>query len=74
MTLRGTLRDDFRFAAPFGILGRIVETLVLRRYMTRLLERRNAVIKRVAESGGGASSCRPDVCLRTSNRARPTIA
>lgn len=44
------LRDDFRFAAPLGALGRIAETLVLRRYMTRFLERRNAVIKRVAES------------------------
>ena len=44
------LRDDFRFAAPLGILGRAVEVLVLRRYMTRFLERRNAVIKRVAES------------------------
>ena len=45
------LRDELRFAAPLGILGRIVETLVLERYMTRFLERRNAVIKRVAESG-----------------------
>lgn len=45
------LCDNFRFAAPLGVLGRIVETLVLRRYMTRFLERRNAVIKRVAESG-----------------------
>lgn len=44
------LRDDFRFAAPLGVLGRIAETLVLRRYMTRFLERRNAVIRRVAES------------------------
>lgn len=44
------LRDVFRFAAPLGVLGRIAETLVLRRYMTRFLERRNAVIKRVAES------------------------
>jgi ligand-binding SRPBCC domain-containing protein len=44
------LRDDFRFAAPLGVLGRIAEALVLRRYMTRFLERRNAVIKRVAES------------------------
>lgn len=44
------LRDEFRFAAPLGILGRIAETLVLRRYMTHFLERRNAVIKRVAES------------------------
>lgn len=44
------LRDEFRFAAPLSVLGRIAETLVLRRYMTRFLERRNAVIKRVAES------------------------
>jgi ligand-binding SRPBCC domain-containing protein len=46
------LRDDFRFAAPLGVLGRIVEVLVLRGYMTRFLKRRNAVIKRVAESDG----------------------
>lgn len=44
------LRDDFRFAAPLGVLGRMAETLVLRRYMTRFLQRRNAVIRRVAES------------------------
>jgi ligand-binding SRPBCC domain-containing protein len=44
------LRDEFRFAAPLGVLGRIAEALVLRRYLTRFLERRNAVIKRVAES------------------------
>lgn len=44
------LRDEFRFAAPLGVLSRIAEALVLRRYMTRFLERRNAVIKRVAES------------------------
>lgn len=46
------LRDEFRFAAPLGVLGRMVEALVLRRYMTRFLERRNAVIRRVAESPG----------------------
>jgi ligand-binding SRPBCC domain-containing protein len=46
------LRDEFRFAAPLGIVGRIAATVVLRRYMTRFLERRNAVIKRVAESEG----------------------
>ncbi len=44
------LRDEMRFAAPLGILGRIAERWVLRRYMTRFLERRNAVIRRVAES------------------------
>ncbi|HET7231085.1 MAG TPA: SRPBCC family protein [Longimicrobium sp.] len=45
------LRDEFRFAAPLGPLGRVAERLVLRRYMTRFLEVRNAVIKRIAESG-----------------------
>ena len=44
------LRDVFRFAAPLGPLGRLAEVLVLRRYMTRFLQRRNAVLKRVAES------------------------
>lgn len=44
------LRDRFRFAAPLGPLGRIAETLVLGRYMTRFLETRNAVLKRIAES------------------------
>ena len=45
------LRDRFRFAAPLGPLGRIAEALVLRRYMTRFLATRNAVLKRIAESG-----------------------
>lgn len=44
------LRDVFRLAAPLGPLGWIAERVVLRRYMTRFLEDRNAVIKRVAES------------------------
>ena len=43
------LRDVFRFAAPLGVLGRIVEHLVLRRYMTDFLRVRNDVIRRVAE-------------------------
>lgn len=46
------MRDVFRFSAPLGPLGRLVEHLVLRGYMTRLLESRNAAIKRVAESEG----------------------
>lgn len=44
------LRDELRFAAPLGLLGRIGEGLVLRRYMTRFLQARNAVLKRAAES------------------------
>ena len=41
--------DDVDYAAPLGPLGRLVERVVLHRYMTRLLEARNAHIKHVAE-------------------------
>jgi hypothetical protein len=44
------MRDVFRFAAPFGALGRVVEAAVLRRYMRALLRERNAVIRQIAES------------------------
>ena len=44
------MRDDFRFAAPIPLLGRIAEVLILRRYMLALLRERNAIIKQVAES------------------------
>jgi len=44
------MRDVFTFAAPFGILGRMAEAAVLRRYMRQLLEERNRVIRKIAES------------------------
>ena len=44
------MRDVFCFAAPLPLLGRIAETVVLRRYMQRLLRERNAVIRAVAEN------------------------
>jgi len=44
------MRDVFRFAAPLGLLGRVAEALVLRRYMQKLLRERNAVIQQIAES------------------------
>ncbi|MCU1323768.1 MAG: Polyketide cyclase/dehydrase [Acidobacteriaceae bacterium] len=47
---RTEMRDVFCFAAPLGALGLVAETLVLKRYMTKLLRERNAVVKRVAES------------------------
>lgn len=48
----GTLmKDVFTFKAPLGILGTLAEKLFLTRYMTRLLMKRNAVIREVAESG-----------------------
>jgi ligand-binding SRPBCC domain-containing protein len=47
----GTLmRDELRFAAPLGPLGWTLEKLVLRQYLKRFLEQRNAVIQRIAES------------------------
>jgi ligand-binding SRPBCC domain-containing protein len=45
-----TMRDDLEFSAPLGILGRIAEVLVLRRYLTRQLTKRAAVIKESVES------------------------
>jgi ligand-binding SRPBCC domain-containing protein len=44
------MRDVFCFAAPLGILGRLVEIVVLRRYMQALLRERNDVIREIAES------------------------
>ncbi|MGO4782399.1 SRPBCC family protein [Cryobacterium sp. W22_MBD10_FK3] len=41
----GTLMiDRVSFAAPWGILGRIVERLVLAAYLRRLIEQRNAFL------------------------------
>jgi ligand-binding SRPBCC domain-containing protein len=49
----GTLmRDCFEFEAPFGILGRAVDRLILAGYMERFLVRRNQVLKDLAESDG----------------------
>jgi ligand-binding SRPBCC domain-containing protein len=44
------MRDIFCFAAPLGVLGRLAERAVLRRYMQALLGERNATIREIAES------------------------
>ncbi len=44
------VRDELRFAARPGPLGRLVEKLFLRRRLIKLLRRRNALLKKVAES------------------------
>ena len=44
------MKDVFCFAAPLGLLGRLAEGLVLRRYMQRLLRERNAALRQIAES------------------------
>jgi ligand-binding SRPBCC domain-containing protein len=40
--------DDWQHAAPFGLVGRIVDRLVLRPLLTRLLATRNAALAREA--------------------------
>ena len=46
----GTLmKDVMEFEAPFGPVGKVVDRLLLDRHMRKLLARRNAAIKRVAE-------------------------
>lgn len=42
--------DIFDYEAPLGLLGKIADTLFLKQYMKRLLEKRNETIKAFAES------------------------
>lgn len=44
------MRDELTFSAPMGFLGRLAESLFLERHLTRFLRRRNAMLKKVAES------------------------
>ncbi|SDD14747.1 hypothetical protein SAMN02799630_02237 [Paenibacillus sp. UNCCL117] len=47
----GTLMGDtFDYTSPLGSLGRLADRLFLERYMTRLLARRNEVIRQLAEN------------------------
>jgi ligand-binding SRPBCC domain-containing protein len=41
--------DEVRFRSPYGLLGRLVDWAFMARYLRRLIERRNLVIKREAE-------------------------
>ena len=43
------LIDQFHFETPFGFFGKWINKLYLEKYMTRLLNERNQVIKQVAE-------------------------
>lgn len=44
--------DYFDYTSPFGILGRIADTLFLEKYMRNLLAKRNQIIKEFAETDG----------------------
>ena len=44
------MRDVVEFASPLGILGRFVDVAFLKRYLAKLISRRNEVIKLAAEA------------------------
>ncbi|MEO5674767.1 MAG: SRPBCC family protein [Chitinophagales bacterium] len=44
------MRDQFDFEAPFGFLGRLIETFFLTAYLKKFLLARNEFIKSMAES------------------------
>lgn len=49
----GTLmRDVFAFTSPLGVLGRLVNALVIKNYLRRFLVQRGAVLKQTAEGDG----------------------
>ncbi len=50
---RTEMHDRIVFAAPLGILGRIAEALVLRWYMPRLIDVRNAALVETAAAETG---------------------
>jgi ligand-binding SRPBCC domain-containing protein len=53
---QGTLMvDEVEFASPLPLLGRLADLLVLGRYMRRLLQDRNAQLKRDAEALASAA-------------------
>ena len=50
-TKNGTLMiDKFDYQSPLGFLGKLADILILKRYMTNLLVKRNESIKEFAES------------------------
>jgi ligand-binding SRPBCC domain-containing protein len=44
------MTDVFDYRSPFGLLGRLIDSLFLKKYMTDLLEKRNQIVKEFAES------------------------
>jgi len=42
--------DQFHFETPRGLIGKLINSIYLEKYMTRLLNERNKMIKQIAES------------------------
>jgi ligand-binding SRPBCC domain-containing protein len=52
---RTRVRDVFDYTAPLGPIGRLLDVVVLKRYMRTLIVERNAAIKRKAEAATAGS-------------------
>lgn len=48
------MRDTLMWTSPLGILGRAVDKIVIERHLRKLVSRRNAMLKRIAETGNAA--------------------
>lgn len=44
------MTDLLEFASPYGLLGKLVDAVFMKQYLTRFLQERNAVIKQYAET------------------------
>lgn len=50
-TEQGTIMtDEFSYTTPLGLVGSMVDALILKRYMTAFLRKRNDLLKQLAES------------------------
>jgi len=43
------MKDVFKYTPPFGIIGNYFDSLILKKYMTNFLNKRNAALKQLAE-------------------------
>ena len=44
------MKDRFEYQSPLGILGKLADALFLERYMRNFIQKRNAILKKTAES------------------------
>jgi ligand-binding SRPBCC domain-containing protein len=50
------MTDVLVFRSPFAVLGAIVDRVVMKRYLTRLLTKRNEIVKAALERGADSAS------------------
>ncbi len=44
------MKDVFNFQSPFGLIGKLVDRIILTKYLRNLLLERNRIIKEYAET------------------------